>query len=125
MSDVEKLIWGWLDNKNEELKSRGNKLVHYTSSDNAVNILNGKELWMRNPSIMNDYSELQHGLSQVGSYFFDKSLNFRIANVSAYTESLLVKSITKFNSIWNELSLNNFILFITFSKDPLPGLVIL
>ena len=38
------------------------QLVHYTSAENAMNILSSMELWMRNVRTMNDYSEIEHGI---------------------------------------------------------------
>lgn len=45
----------------ERLKS-GSRLVHYTSADNAYKIISGKQVWLRNAHLMNDYSEMRHGL---------------------------------------------------------------
>lgn len=46
------------------------KFIHYTSAENAFNIIKGKKIWLRSPLTMNDHSEfsygfdcLQHGLS--------------------------------------------------------------
>lgn len=38
------------------------RLVHYTTAQAAVSIIRNKEVWMRNATCMNDYSEVQHGL---------------------------------------------------------------
>lgn len=40
----------------------GSRLVHYTSADNAYKIISGKQVWLRNAHLMNDYSEMRHGL---------------------------------------------------------------
>jgi len=45
----------------ERLKD-GARLVHYTSAENAYRIISGKQVWLRNAHLMNDYSEMQHGL---------------------------------------------------------------
>lgn len=45
----------------ERLKG-GSRLVHYTSADNAYKIISGKQVWLRNARLMNDYSEMRHGL---------------------------------------------------------------
>ncbi|WP_220474055.1 DUF2971 domain-containing protein [Aurantiacibacter xanthus] len=45
----------------ERLKD-GSRLVHYTSADNAYKIIAGKQVWLRNAHLMNDYSEMRHGL---------------------------------------------------------------
>lgn len=38
------------------------QLVHYTSAENALNILKSETFWLRNVRCMNDYSEIQHGI---------------------------------------------------------------
>lgn len=40
-----------------------NRLVHYTSAEAAFKIISGKEIWLRNALLMNDFSEIQHGLA--------------------------------------------------------------
>ncbi len=39
--------------------------VHYTSAEAALNILNSREVWFRNSSTMNDYSEVEYGLERL------------------------------------------------------------
>jgi hypothetical protein len=43
------------------LKRSGCKFAHYTSAENALNILAGRSLWLRNAAVMNDHSEIEHG----------------------------------------------------------------
>ncbi len=38
-------------------------LVHYTTAENAVNILKGREFWLRSVRTMNDFMEVEHGKS--------------------------------------------------------------
>lgn len=42
--------------------ARGGRLVHYTSADAAYKILTGRQIWLRNAPLMNDFSEIAHGL---------------------------------------------------------------
>lgn len=43
------------------IKSRNTKFIHYTSAANAISIIRNREVWMRNASEMNDFSEVEHG----------------------------------------------------------------
>ncbi len=43
--------------------SRGMRLVHYTSAEGAHRIITGRQMWLRNAQLMNDFSEVQHGLN--------------------------------------------------------------
>lgn len=55
--------------KRAELLFTGGKLVHYTSSDTAFSILSHGEVWMRNAQVMNDYTEVQHGIDSMRRFF--------------------------------------------------------
>ena len=41
----------------------GRRLVHYTTAEAGYSIIVGKEVWLRNALLMNDFSEIQYGLS--------------------------------------------------------------
>ncbi len=41
----------------------GKRLVHYTSAEAAYRIICGKQIWLRNAQMMNDFSEIQHGIN--------------------------------------------------------------
>jgi hypothetical protein len=45
-----------------EALSKGKRLVHYTSCESAFRIITGKQIWLRNAQMMNDFSEIQHGI---------------------------------------------------------------
>lgn len=49
--------------KERELQRLQRRFVHYTSADVAFSILKKREIWMRNAQTMNDFSEIQHGMS--------------------------------------------------------------
>lgn len=44
-------------------------LVHYTTAAVAGEIFKHNEVWMRNVSVMNDYSEVQHGVDLLFRFF--------------------------------------------------------
>lgn len=46
----------------EKLKTGQSQLVHYTTAENAINIIKSERFWLRNVRCMNDYSEVQHGI---------------------------------------------------------------
>ena len=47
----------------ERLESGESQLVHYTSAENALQILRSCTFWLRNVRCMNDFSEVQHGIN--------------------------------------------------------------
>jgi hypothetical protein len=49
--------------KQMEVRARNTRFVHYTSAEVAVSILKNEEVWMRKSNTMNDFMEIEHGLS--------------------------------------------------------------
>ena len=49
--------------KSAPFKSGENRVVYYTSAEVAVSILKNREIWMRNALTMNDYLEIEYGLT--------------------------------------------------------------
>ncbi|WP_170367994.1 DUF2971 domain-containing protein [Ruegeria arenilitoris] len=43
--------------------------VYYTSADTALKVLRNQELWFRNATVMNDFSEISYGLQLIRSVF--------------------------------------------------------
>jgi hypothetical protein len=48
---------------------RNGRFAHYTSAENALNIINGREIWLRNTVLMSDYSEVMHGHQHLVKFF--------------------------------------------------------
>lgn len=44
-----------------DFSGKGLRLAHYTSAENAINIIRGGEFWMRSVRCVNDLSEVDHG----------------------------------------------------------------
>lgn len=45
------------------------RFVYYTSADTAMKVLRNKELWFRNATVMNDFSEISYGLDLIRAVF--------------------------------------------------------
>lgn len=43
--------------------AKGKRLVHYTNAEAAYKIISGRQIWLRNAQMMNDFSEIQHGIN--------------------------------------------------------------
>jgi hypothetical protein len=52
-----------------KLEAGESQLVHYTTAENAVNIIRSKTFWLRNVRCMNDFSEVQHGINLLVKVF--------------------------------------------------------
>lgn len=55
------VLFGYALSRTAELGTKNLKLAHYTSAENALNIINGETMWLRNAGVMNDHSEIEHG----------------------------------------------------------------
>lgn len=49
------------------------RFVHYTNAETAIKILRGKEMWLRNSRVMNDFSEVKYGLDCFGTAWTTES----------------------------------------------------
>ena len=48
---------------------KNKRFVYYTSADTAIKVIQNKELWFRNATVMNDFSEVTYGLGLIQSVF--------------------------------------------------------
>lgn len=55
------LLYQHSNRRLEEVRRHGRKFAHYTTAENALNIIGGRSIWLRNAAVMNDHSELEHG----------------------------------------------------------------
>lgn len=108
---LEKTFYPYLLNEKNRISKEKIKFVHYTSSENAVNILTNKCLWMRNSTCMNDYTEVSHGYQVVQKFFYDMrdsngKHNFGLCEK---LELLIQNSLNKFDDNWPNIRNNIYI----------------
>lgn len=60
---------------------RNGKLVHYTSAEVAVRIIQNKQMWMRNAYTMNDFSEINYGIDCVKSLLGDSEASNKFREI--------------------------------------------
>lgn len=66
------------------------RFVYYTSADTAMKVLRNRELWFRNATVMNDYSEISYGLGLIESVFSgEEGARFRIAVEDIYSGTIV------------------------------------
>jgi hypothetical protein len=49
----------------DRVHAMGCRFAYYSTASTALQMLRGREIWMRNTMVMNDFSEVEHGLSCV------------------------------------------------------------
>ncbi len=69
---VQNIFFSHATKRRSELQESHRRLVHYTSAENAIKIIDSKKLWLRNARCMNDYMEISHGLALLQRFFADK-----------------------------------------------------
>jgi hypothetical protein len=94
------------------------RLIHYTTAESALKIINSKRFWMRNTNCKADYREVQHGYDIFLRYFNDQ------AKLKAFTETLAVcapgvaqEAIQMFDASWNNIRFNTYISSISEHED--------
>ncbi|WP_313535815.1 DUF2971 domain-containing protein [Sphingomonas sp.] len=63
-----------------EARASGQRFVHYTSCEAAISIIENNSMWLRNATLMNDFSEIQHGLGCLQAYWHhERGANLKAA----------------------------------------------
>lgn len=104
--------------KNADGNSENTKFVHYTSAANALNIIRGRRVWMRNAAEMNDFSEVQHGQRCVAAAWHDETQGTRLKQLLEEIESGLVADLEKsFDERHEERRRESFIISVSEHGD--------
>src|SRR5688500_10669914 len=65
-AEVEERLWAAFQPNTvrqvERVRQSGSRFVHYHSADNGWKILRSKRMLLRNSTLLNDFSEVQHGM---------------------------------------------------------------
>lgn len=93
-NSIEEIIWSDLDESNSFPANRP-LLAHYTSVKNIESIISGRELWLSNPLLMNDFEELKFGVLQ-GAKAFRESLPLRKACEARNCYGTLIEAFDEF-----------------------------
>ncbi|MDG2532477.1 DUF2971 domain-containing protein [Sphingomonas sp. HITSZ_GF] len=100
-----------------EARNTGQRFVHYTSCDAAISIIENNSMWLRNATLMNDFSEIQHGLGCLRAYWQTErgeTLRQAIAAINPQGVDALV---TAFDSNVFNLLNNTFLISVS-EHDP-------
>lgn len=90
------ILFPYAYEQNEKARSEGFRFVHYTTADAAMKILRSKEVWMRKSLCMNDFLEVQYGLTRLSNTYsqtdtgkrLQAGLNALFPDIAAEVESL-------------------------------------
>jgi len=82
----------------QEIEHSSMRFVQYTSADAAMSIIQNKEIWLRNVQCMNDYLEVEHGISCLVSSFTNEDEGAKFKTVM---ESIFPGFINEFTNLFD------------------------
>lgn len=97
------------------LKENERRLAHYTTADNALKIIGGKSMWLRNAALMNDFMEIAYGKSCLVPAL-EASLHELEAIVDAHHAGLTAEIITWLGEV--EFTVNTQTYLTSFAETP-------
>jgi hypothetical protein len=65
---VRTALYPYLSERLSVLQS-GGRLVHYSSAEAAMSMITNREVWLRNTTCMNDFTEVDHGLTSLANAY--------------------------------------------------------
>jgi hypothetical protein len=94
------------------------RLVHYTTAESALKIINSKRIWMRNTHVMADYREVQHGFEIFNNFFSDPTKGKVFAEtLDECAPGVALEAIKMFNESWRDIQFNTYISSISEHQD--------
>lgn len=76
--DIEAIFFPYATRRRSTIKNNNTRFVHYTSAEAGISIIENKRVWLRDYRLMNDFSEIQHGLNCIKKYLHEHDLGKRL-----------------------------------------------
>ncbi len=92
----------------DRVKNCEGRFVHYTSAENGIKIIRGKQVWLRNTLCMNDFMEIEHGFSQMLDFLNSSRGDFK-KNLDACHEGIFEKAASKFDEKFYYIKTESYI----------------
>lgn len=93
--ELSNILFGYARSRTEEVDRKGLKLAHYTSAENALDIISGGTIWLRNADVMNDHSEIEHGRTILAAALDMPHLGGRLARALDHAHAGLAGRISE------------------------------
>ena len=105
-------------NRQQEIKSRAGQFAYYTSAETAMQILLKKEVWLRNATSMNDFSEIKHGYDCLLDAFLNSDNGKALQKFLERQHPKIVEELTGYINGWRSfLEENTYLLCISEHDD--------
>jgi hypothetical protein len=112
------ILYPYARRKRREVLDNSRRFVHYTSAENALNIIRSKSVWMRNTTCMTDYREVLHGHEALRRYFADNAKREAFfAALNGCVEGLAQDTIAQFDQSLQSAQLQTYIASIAEHHD--------
>lgn len=110
MFRLEQTFTPYASQRREKMREQGRLFVHYTSAENAINIIQSKQIWMRNAKCMTDYMEILHGHQLLVQFFSqEKKRNKFYSALNACHDGIGEEAIKLFDQWWANIQFNTYI----------------
>jgi hypothetical protein len=76
--DIEAILFPYATRRRKNVQHSNIRFVHYTSAEAGISILENRCVWLRDYRLMNDFSEIQHGLDCIKNYLYEHELGKRL-----------------------------------------------
>jgi len=63
LEDYKATFFPYAARATDRVQQSGGRFVYYTTASTALRIIRGRELWMRSTQVMNDFMEVEHGVT--------------------------------------------------------------
>lgn len=103
------LFYPYMFERVSAIVERNGRLVHYCSAEAAAGIISERKVWLRNVSCMNDFMEVEHGLSSLADAY-NSEIGKRFKTIVDDVFPALCKEIeSNFNSFQNSFRYHTYI----------------
>ena len=118
MIELRKIFLPTLHEQAISLRDRDCNFAYYTTASTALKIIKNKEIWLRNASVVNDYSEIKYGRNLLNKALKTQSgLKFKNA-LDSIQPNLFESTIKNFESWYPRVGAHTFICCLS-EHDPL------
>ena len=108
--------------RQKAVETQGTRFVHYTRADAAMRILETNEIWMRKTSCMNDFTEVEHGLTCLSKAYRGEAGDKFKAALNGIFDGISVEIEKLFNGLQPHLRADTYITCLSEHLDAEDGI---
>ncbi|WP_226647656.1 DUF2971 domain-containing protein [Microbulbifer variabilis] len=107
---LEEILAPYVVEGRTRVSENSHKFVHYTSAQNALNIIRSQELWLRSPSCMNDYMEVSRGFDMFTKFLNHSENGEKFQNIlNQIGENTWQSVVNGFRNWWEKSRLDTYL----------------